>query len=65
MAWKIVSYRPSNVKESGLPIIVAILDADADLESVGTKHGCGSIAMVAKKGGKVYMLNASGRWEEI
>lgn len=43
--------------------IVAVLDADADLASLGTDWCPMSVAIVP--GGKTYMLNASHVWVEV
>ena len=45
--------------------ITAVLDAAADLETLGAAFCPGSVAIVADKGAPVYMLNASGAWKEI
>lgn len=41
-----------------------ILDSAADAASL-PKCAPGSVAVVADKGGAVYMVNASGEWKEL
>lgn len=50
---------------TGKSHIEAVLDADSDLAYLPTDCAPGSIAIVADKDGKVYMLNASGVWKEL
>lgn len=61
MAFKIIR-DSKNFHQYGREI-VAILDTDADLNDLGNAYAPGSIAIVAKKGGNTYMMNASGSWE--
>lgn len=61
MAFKIIR-NTKNRNQTGREI-VAILDTDADLNDLGNAYAPGSIAIVAKKDGNTYMMNASGSWE--
>lgn len=61
MAFKIIR-DSKNFHQYGREI-AAILDDDADLADLGTDFAPGSVAIVAKQGGNVYMMNASGNWE--
>lgn len=63
MAYKIIR-RESNKYQLGWEI-EAVLDSTADLEALGTDYCPGSTAIVADKGGAIYMVNASGEWKEI
>ena len=63
MASKIIRTEPSLIGEIGRPIIIAVLDSDDDLVSLGNNYGASSVAIVAVKDGKWYMMNASGNWE--
>lgn len=47
--------------------IVAILDSAADLQALEASgsYAAGSVAMVAGKTAPVYMVNASGEWQEV
>ena len=63
MAYKIIKTEPSLIGEIGRPIIIAVLDSDDDLVSLGNNYGASSVAIVAVKDGKWYMMNASGNWE--
>lgn len=62
MAFKII--RSKNFHQYGHEI-VAILDSANDLEDLGSGFAPGSTAMVAAKDGPIYMVNASGEWEEL
>lgn len=63
MAYQIVysDYAPP----SGESYVEIILDDESDVSSLSTSFSPGSIAMVAKKDGSIYMMNASHAWEEI
>jgi hypothetical protein len=63
MAYKIVysDYAPP----AGESYVEIILDDKNDVSNLGTNYSPGSIAMVAKKDGSIYMMNASHVWEEI
>ncbi len=63
MAYKIIRTK-TNEEQPGVEI-EAILDAESDLEALGTDYAPGSVAMVADTGAPVYMMNASGQWKEI
>ncbi len=41
-----------------------VIDSTADVAAL-PKAAPGSVAIVADKGGAVYMVNASGEWKEI
>ena len=53
-------YSPS----AGDYIYQYILDSEADAANL-PKAAPGSMAIVAKKDGPMYMVNASGEWEEF
>lgn len=61
MAYKIIR-NFENLYQPGREI-QAVLDSDAYLSALGTGYAPGSTAIVAAKGGNVYMMNASGSWE--
>lgn len=63
MAFKIIR-DSKNFHQYGREI-VAVLDSASDLEALGTGFAPGSTAMVAAKDGPIYMVNASGEWEEL
>ena len=63
MAYKIIKER-INVEQYGREIS-AILDSADDLAALGKGFAPGSTAMVAAKDGPIYMVNASGEWEEL
>lgn len=68
MAYRIVETKYQNGQISHAKereIITAVLDSPDDLTKLGTGYCPGSVAMVADKGVKSYMLNASGEWKEI
>ena len=65
MAYKIIKSEPSLVGEIGRPVIMAVLDSDDDLTALGNNYGASSVAIVAAKDGKWYMMSASGSWEEM
>ena len=65
MAYKIVKTEPSLIGEISRPVIMAVLDSDDDLVTLGNNYGASSVAIVADKGAPVFMLNASGVWKEI
>lgn len=52
------------VRDDGTEYINAVLDADADLQSLTGTYAPGSTAVVAD-GGKTYMVNASGSWKVV
>lgn len=64
MAFKIIR-KMMNYHQLGEEI-VAILDSANDLAALKAsgKYVAGSVAIVADKGGAVYMLNASNEWKE-
>ena len=63
MAYKIIEAKLADMN-NGSPLykVKAILDAAADLTSLGTGYAAGSRAKVA--GGSCYIMNASGSWIE-
>lgn len=63
MAYQIIR-RDENKYQPGTEI-TAILDAAADLDSLGTTWSPGSVAIVADSGTPTYMLNASKVWKEV
>ena len=63
MAYRIIKTEPSLIGEISLPVIMAVLDSDDDLAALGNNYGASSVAIVATKDGKWYMMNASGNWE--
>ena len=63
MAYRIIKSEPSLIGEIGRPVIMAVLDSDGDLTALGNNYGASSVAIVAVKEGKWYMMNASGSWE--
>lgn len=63
MAYSIIQ-RITNKYQTG-DEITAVLDTADDLALLGTEYPPGSIAMVADKGVKSFMLNASHEWKEI
>ena len=65
MAYKIIKTEPSLIGEIRRPVIMAVLDSDDDLATLGNNYGASSVAIVAVKDGKWYMMNASGSWEEM
>ena len=65
MAYRIIKSEPSLIGEIGRPVIMAVLDSDGDLAAQGNSYGASSVAIVAVKEGKCYMMNASGNWEEM
>lgn len=67
MAYKILSSETVAMESGAKPLITAVLDSADDLEglkSSGDYHP-GSTAVVAAKDGAMYMVNASGNWEEL
>lgn len=42
-----------------------VMDSAADAANLPAKSYPGSVAMVAAKDGPIYMVNASGEWEEL
>ena len=65
MAYKIIKTEPSLIGKISRPIIMAVLDSEDDLAALGNNYGASSVAIVAVKDGKWYMMNASGSWEEM
>ena len=63
MAYRIITTEPSLIGEISRPVIMAVLDSDDDLAALGNNYGASSVAIVAAKDGKWYMMNASGNWE--
>lgn len=50
--------------EAGVCRCEFVMDSAADAANL-PKCGPGSTAIVAAKGGGIYMVNASGEWEEL
>lgn len=63
MAYKIVNSDYAPV--TGQNYAEFILDDNSDINQVPTNCAPGSLAIVAAKSGKVYMLNASHVWKEL
>lgn len=63
MAYKIVV--SNHMPAAGGKYVEIILDSDSDVSGLSTDYAPGSIAIVADKGGKTYMLNASHEWKEL
>lgn len=63
MAYRIIKTEPSLIGETSRPVIMAVLDSDDDLAALGDNYGASSVAIVAAKDGKWYIMNASGSWE--
>lgn len=67
MAYRIISgeYNEFDTINGFRPAVLAfVLDSANDVASL-PKCSPGSTAMVAAKGGPIYMVNASGNWEEL
>lgn len=62
MAFKMISHEWCCVRDAYINSY--ILDSANDVANL-PKCAPGSTAMVAAKGGAIYMVNASGSWEEL